>query len=944
MDIFKLITKTATAALAYLDFRDNVCGRRRAGIWCALSSPLLPSFLRDCRGRGDVVVRLLAPYVDEPGSAPGRVVPGFSRMGIVSDDTADRRVFSGISRFLRPYSPALLHSHNSSSSALKSLDSTQPLSLLLASERNPNFFSAIIDYTQPTSGEFIVGGGRHERAPVAENEASFLLRPDAYEGQRERGTEIVAGSDVCRLPTMSSPPPPLSIFYQTEPHLIPQHGPLASVNPATGDGCVCVYVCVGVVLPLIETRSQERVRNKTKEERRTRASCRGAQCPGNAGRRERRDVPEIHRNTAGSGMLKHSRRDNNHKEPANCVKLPGQMERKFATSRARSNRKRNTNTSEASVACPGTETALDARRNLATARGSSQRQFLPVRREMAAQRYRRGAELRTSAQGDVGNQAHPEVYRSAVWTPFELLFLGWQFENLTVCYAEELLKSYCFPPEFMELLVRFRLRGRFWFHDGVSIVACTSVCDTAHFAVNSIYLPSGCTLSQGRMRTLVRICEQARLYKQAHWACAQGRNITERIYRILWAAISVGCLAGRLHGRAHPMTTIRHEFHTTTRVSISIGTLSTEAHRLGYFGRAAAHEPHITTSNKARRLRWCLERRNWTLEQWKSVLWSDESRFTLFRSDGRVWVWRLLGERLLPECVVPTRKFGSGGVMVWGCFTAFGVGPLVFVRGSMNTEAYCNILDNEMLPTLWRFYEMDPCYFQGDNARCQVSRATMQWFADNNVRRLDWHEVFCNDHRCTHFTVDSLYLRVCFLVGEMPSVKLRSRSGATVRTWTEDYCTCSGMETVKRSWPQGLTALRPPNRLGRGVTPYRRKSKPGTAAHPRPLYHGDSEILVLSDKECGLAGVLSIPLVPLQGTTGAGCRSPPGPSSRVGISPDLLQHAESTTTSTSPTLRSGHQREPHDGADRSSRRWNGRGRPEAVLATDVVENTLTPHR
>ncbi|KAJ8880273.1 hypothetical protein PR048_016739 [Dryococelus australis] len=65
-------------------------------------------------------------------------------------------------------------------------------------------------------------------------------------------------------------------------------------------------------------------------------------------------------------------------------------------------------------------------------------------------------------------------------------------------------------------------------------------------------------------------------------------------------------------------------------------------------------------------------------------------------------------------------------------------GPLVFVRGSMNTEAYCNILDNEMLPTLWRFYGMDPCYFQDDNVRCHVSRATMQWYTDNNVRRLDW--------------------------------------------------------------------------------------------------------------------------------------------------------------------------------------------------------------
>ncbi|KAJ8895185.1 hypothetical protein PR048_000510 [Dryococelus australis] len=33
---------------------------------------------------------------------------------------------------------------------------------------------------------------------------------------------------------------------------------------------------------------------------------------------------------------------------------------------------------------------------------------------------------------------------------------------------------------------------------------------------------------------------------------------------------------------------------------------------------------------------------------------------------------------------------------------------------------------------------MDPCYFQEDNARCHVSRANMQLYADKNVRRLDW--------------------------------------------------------------------------------------------------------------------------------------------------------------------------------------------------------------
>ncbi|KAJ8898324.1 hypothetical protein PR048_003684 [Dryococelus australis] len=47
----------------------------------------------------------------EPGSILGRVTPGCSYGGIVQDDAADRRVFSGFSRLPRPFIPVQPHTH-----------------------------------------------------------------------------------------------------------------------------------------------------------------------------------------------------------------------------------------------------------------------------------------------------------------------------------------------------------------------------------------------------------------------------------------------------------------------------------------------------------------------------------------------------------------------------------------------------------------------------------------------------------------------------------------------------------------------------------------------------------------------------------------------------------------------------------------------------------------
>ena len=102
----------------------------------------------------------------------------------------------------------------------------------------------------------------------------------------------------------------------------------------------------------------------------------------------------------------------------------------------------------------------------------------------------------------------------------------------------------------------------------------------------------------------------------------------------------------------------------------------------GSHGRIATKKPLLKDTNKKKRLAWAKKHKQWTLDRWKSVLWSDESKCKMFGSNCSVSVRCRVGERMISACVVPTVKHGGGGVMVWGCFAGDTVSDLFRIQGT----------------------------------------------------------------------------------------------------------------------------------------------------------------------------------------------------------------------------------------------------------------------
>ncbi|GBM76409.1 Transposable element Tc1 transposase [Araneus ventricosus] len=173
------------------------------------------------------------------------------------------------------------------------------------------------------------------------------------------------------------------------------------------------------------------------------------------------------------------------------------------------------------------------------------------------------------------------------------------------------------------------------------------------------------------------------------------------------------------------------QYNAGPSANVSEHTVQRTLLDMGLCSRRPTRVPLLTKRHRQLRLQWAWEHRDWTMDEWKRVSWSDESRFLIHHVDGCVRVRRLPGEQLFLSYTADHSQAGGGGMMLWGTFSWAALEPVVVVEQTMKAANYPNITADQLHPYMAFVFPTGNGIFQQDNAPRHKTRIVLEWFEEH---------------------------------------------------------------------------------------------------------------------------------------------------------------------------------------------------------------------
>ncbi|KAK3522396.1 hypothetical protein QTP86_009540 [Hemibagrus guttatus] len=181
------------------------------------------------------------------------------------------------------------------------------------------------------------------------------------------------------------------------------------------------------------------------------------------------------------------------------------------------------------------------------------------------------------------------------------------------------------------------------------------------------------------------------------------------------------------------ITTWAQEYFQKT---LSVNTI----HRAIRRGRLKLYKskkkPYLNMIQKRSRFLWAKAHLKWIVAKWKTVVWSDQSKFeVLFGKLGR-HVIRTKEDKDNPSCYQRSVQ-KPASLMVWGCMSACGMGSLHIWKGTINAERRLLAVSGSRPPAPWGFSGVNGTGVVTRHRRLSLDVARCRGSAADVVRRCD---------------------------------------------------------------------------------------------------------------------------------------------------------------------------------------------------------------
>jgi transposase len=174
--------------------------------------------------------------------------------------------------------------------------------------------------------------------------------------------------------------------------------------------------------------------------------------------------------------------------------------------------------------------------------------------------------------------------------------------------------------------------------------------------------------------------------------------------------------------------------------NVARNTIRKYIHNLGFGSRIAAKKPFLPSHHMTKRLDFAKVHAHWTVEDWKNIIWTDESSFELGKNSRQIRVWRRIHERYHIDCLAPSFKSGRTSIMVWGAFTGFDKSPLIVIPPTKRSAV--GFVEHVYEGTLSGFYFMhdkpEQLTLMEDGAPVHRSKYPSDWREAHGIKKMIW--------------------------------------------------------------------------------------------------------------------------------------------------------------------------------------------------------------